>query len=103
VAASLGRLQWPRLTFSHVPAATLRFGLLVAAVAFLCALAAPHIGLFRRLELTTWDIRLRLRGQRPSCANTCDEISPSYHEQISAALIGEGQVIKATIFSAQRV
>ena len=37
----------------------------MAAVAFLCALAAPHVGLFRRLELTTWDIRLRLRGERP--------------------------------------
>jgi CHASE2 domain-containing sensor protein len=65
VAASLGKLQWPRLTVSRVPAATLRFGLAVAAVAFLCALAAPHVGLFRRLELTTWDIRLRLRGERP--------------------------------------
>ena len=34
-------------------------------LSFACALVAPHIGLFQRLELTTEDMRLRLRGQRP--------------------------------------
>jgi len=65
VAASFRKIEWPHLTWSHVPAATWRFGLIVAAAAFVCALAAPHIALFRRLEQTTWDIRLRLRGERP--------------------------------------
>jgi serine phosphatase RsbU (regulator of sigma subunit)/CHASE2 domain-containing sensor protein len=42
-----------------------RFGLVAALAAFLAALVVPHIGVFRKLELTTEDARLRLRGERP--------------------------------------
>lgn len=42
-----------------------RFGLLAAIVAFGISLVLPHVGVFRRLELTTQDARMRLRGTRP--------------------------------------
>ena len=61
----LRRIQWPRVQWSDLRAKAVRFGLLLAAVSFGCALLAPQIGLFQRLELTTEDMRLRLRGQRP--------------------------------------
>jgi CHASE2 domain-containing sensor protein len=61
----LRRIQWPRVQWSDLKSKAVRFGLLLGALAFACALVAPHIGLFQRLELTTEDIRLRLRGQRP--------------------------------------
>ncbi len=61
----LRHIQWPRVQWSDLKSKAVRFGLLLAAVAFAFALAAPHIGLFQKLELTTEDIRLRLRGQRP--------------------------------------
>jgi CHASE2 domain-containing sensor protein len=62
----LRRIQWPRVQWSDLMSKAVRFGLLLAAVAFaFSALLAPHIGLFQRLELTTEDIRLRLRGERP--------------------------------------
>jgi len=59
------RIQWPRVQWSDLKSKAVRFGLLLAAVSFAFALVVPHIGLFQRLELTTEDIRLRLRGQRP--------------------------------------
>ncbi|MEP7027012.1 MAG: SpoIIE family protein phosphatase [Candidatus Eisenbacteria bacterium] len=59
------RIQWPRVQWSDLKSKAVRFGLLLAAVAFAFALTTPHIGLFQKLELTTEDIRLRLRGQRP--------------------------------------
>lgn len=59
------RIQWPRVQWSDLKSKAFRFGLLLAAVSFGFAMLAPHVGLFQRLELTTEDIRLRLRGQRP--------------------------------------
>ena len=62
----LRRIQWPRVQWSDLMSKAVRFGLLLAAVSFVfSALVAPHIGLFQRLELTTEDIRLRVRGERP--------------------------------------
>ena len=61
----LRRIQWPRVQWSDLRSKAVRFGLLLAALSFACALVAPHVGLFQRLELTTEDMRLRLRGQRP--------------------------------------
>ena len=43
----------------------IRFGLVAALGAFLIALVVPGIGVFRNLELTTQDARMRLRGPRP--------------------------------------
>ncbi|MEO6461833.1 MAG: CHASE2 domain-containing protein, partial [Candidatus Eisenbacteria bacterium] len=43
----------------------IRFGLLAALAAFVLSLFVPYIGVFRKLELTTQDARLRLRGKRP--------------------------------------
>ncbi len=43
----------------------IRFGLLAALAAFILSLFVPYIGVFRKLELTTQDARLRLRGKRP--------------------------------------
>jgi serine phosphatase RsbU (regulator of sigma subunit) len=43
----------------------IRFGLLAALGAFLLSLFVPYIGVFKKLELTTQDARLRLRGKRP--------------------------------------
>lgn len=65
MATPLGRIQWPRVRWSDLGSKGVRFGLLLAAVSFGIALIAPHIGLFQRLELTTEDIRLRMRGERP--------------------------------------
>ena len=62
---TLRRIQWPRVQWSDLRSKAVRFGLLLAALSFACALVAPHVGLFQRLELTTEDMRLRLRGQRP--------------------------------------
>ena len=59
------RIQWPRVRWSDLRSRAARFGFLLAAIAFGFALLVPHIGLFQRLELTTEDIRLRLRGPRP--------------------------------------
>src|SRR5690348_4583346 len=61
----LRRIQWPRVQWSDLRSKAVRFGLLLAALSFACALVAPHVGLFQRLELTTEDMRRRLRGQRP--------------------------------------
>jgi CHASE2 domain-containing sensor protein len=61
----LRSIQWPRVQWSDLRSKAVRFGLLLAALSFACALLAPHTGLFQRLELTTEDMRLRLRGQRP--------------------------------------
>jgi CHASE2 domain-containing sensor protein len=68
VAFKFDRIPLPRFAMPALPdlrTDAVRFGLVVAALAFAFALIAPHIGLFERLELTTQDIRLRLRGQRP--------------------------------------
>jgi serine phosphatase RsbU (regulator of sigma subunit) len=43
----------------------IRFGLLAALGAFILSLFVPYVGVFRKLELTTQDARMRLRGQRP--------------------------------------
>src|SRR5690348_3940214 len=61
----LRRIQWPRVQWSDLRSKAVRFGLLLAALSFACALVAPYVGLFVRLELTTEDMRLRLRGSRP--------------------------------------
>jgi CHASE2 domain-containing sensor protein len=42
-----------------------RFGLALAAGAFVVALLLPAFGVFEKLELATFDQRLRLRGARP--------------------------------------
>ena len=65
MAPPLRRIQWPRVQWSDLRSKAVRFGLLLGALSFTCALLAPHVGLFQRLELTTEDMRLRLRGQRP--------------------------------------
>jgi CHASE2 domain-containing sensor protein len=65
LAPPLRRIQWPRVQWSDLRSKAVRFGLVLGALSFACALVAPHIGLFQRLELTTEDMRLRLRGQRP--------------------------------------
>ncbi len=65
------RLRLPRSSYRlpdlHMEAvrAALRFGAMAAAIAFLGSLVVPHVGVFQKLELTTQDVRLRLRGQRP--------------------------------------
>jgi len=61
----LRRIQWPRVQWSDLRSKAVRFGLLLAALSFACALVAPYVGLLQRLELTTEDMRLRLRGSRP--------------------------------------
>jgi len=69
-------MRWPRnpiprpafrLPDFHMESvqATLRFAGLAAVVSFLFALVVPHVGVFEKLELTTQDVRLRLRGERP--------------------------------------
>ncbi len=68
--------KWPRLRLLdslyrlpdlHMEAvrAALRFGAMAAAIAFLGSLVVPYVGVFQKLELTTQDVRLRLRGERP--------------------------------------
>ncbi len=68
--------KWPRLRLPgslyrlpdlHMEAvrAALRFGAVAAAIAFLGSLVVPSVGVFQKLELTTQDVRLRLRGERP--------------------------------------
>ncbi len=65
------RLRLPRPSFRlpdlHMESvrASLRFGALAAAIAFLASLVVPYVGVFQKLELTTQDVRLRLRGERP--------------------------------------
>jgi serine phosphatase RsbU (regulator of sigma subunit) len=44
---------------------SIRFGLFAALGAFVVSLFIHEIGVFRKLELTTQDARLRLRGARP--------------------------------------
>jgi CHASE2 domain-containing sensor protein len=65
LAPPLRRIQWPRVRWSDLRSKAVRFGLLLGALSFACALLAPYVGLFQRLELTTEDMRLRLRGQHP--------------------------------------
>jgi len=68
--------SWPRLrlplpTF-HLPdlhmesvRSSLRFAGIAAVIAFLASLGVLNVGVFEKLELTTQDVRLRLRGERP--------------------------------------
>ena len=65
------RLRLPRPSYRlpdlHMESvrASLRFGALAAVLAFLASLVVPYVGVFQKLELTTQDVRMRLRGERP--------------------------------------
>lgn len=42
-----------------------RFGMMATAIAFFASIVVPNVDMFRKLELTTQDARMRLRGERP--------------------------------------
>lgn len=44
--------------------AAVRFGLIATVIAFLTTFVVPSVGVFHKLELTTQDARMRLRGER---------------------------------------
>ncbi len=65
MATPLGRIRFPNIEVPNLKADAIRFGLIVGAAAFLVSLVLPFVGVARRLELATQDVRLRLRGERP--------------------------------------
>ncbi|MGH7725783.1 MAG: SpoIIE family protein phosphatase [Candidatus Eiseniibacteriota bacterium] len=65
MASPLGRMRIPQVEIPRLKGDAIRFGLAVGALAFAVSLVVPFVGVAKRLELATQDLRLRLRGERP--------------------------------------